>query len=93
MDNDDDVVIEDWYLFKDPEPEKDKRVLDDIEICYRVWANGYPLAPNHCVRLVYDKQAKARIEEEVSADIMRQVWDNIEPAKKKEAAALRRMAA
>ncbi|OZI26681.1 hypothetical protein CAL26_05000 [Bordetella genomosp. 9] len=89
MDNDDDVVIEDWYLFTDPA----KKVLDDVEVCYRVWANGFPLRPNHCVRLIYDKKAQARIEEEVSPDIMHQVWDNIEPAKKEEAEALRRMAA
>jgi hypothetical protein len=89
MDNDDDVIIEDWYLFTDPA----KKVLDDVEVCYRVWANGYPLKPNHCVRLIYDKKARARIEEEVSSEIMHQVWDNIEPAKKEEAAALRRVAA
>jgi hypothetical protein len=89
MDNDDDVVIEDWYLYADPA----KKVLDDVEVCYRVWANGYPLTPNHCVRLIYDKKARARIEEEVSSEVMHQVWDNIEPAKKEEAAALRRVAA
>lgn len=91
MDNEDDVVIEDSHLYTD----KREKVLDDVEVFYRVWANGYPLKPNHCVRLIYAKkdQDKPAIEEEVSPDLMAQVWAEIPDWKKEEAAALRRVAA
>jgi GT2 family glycosyltransferase len=90
MDNDDDVVIEDWYLYTDPA----KKVLDDVEVCYRVWANGYPLTPNHCVKIIPIKGwAEDQWPEiEVPMHIARQVWDQI-PDWKKAAAALRRVAA
>jgi hypothetical protein len=99
MDNDDDVVIEDCYILTDAQMNEAKRISDDVEVIYRIWANGSVFGPNYCVRII---PLKGLPEDKwpttvMPPHIMHEVWANIDPAEKEAAkarsAALRRVAA